>query len=65
LSGIDPILRAHTIKTLSAKRAELVDELDRRQAAVRQCKIDLDHIDGAIVGPEGLRQSASVGRIGR
>ena len=45
---IDPSILAQTIKTLATKRAQLVDELDRPQAAVRQFKIDLDHIDGAI-----------------
>jgi len=37
-----------TLKALLNKRAELTDELEIRQAAVRECRVNLEHLDGAI-----------------
>jgi hypothetical protein len=51
----------HTLKALLTKRAELTDELERRQASVRDCRKDLEHLDGAIrlLNPDAAASTAS------
>jgi hypothetical protein len=68
----------YALNALITKRAELMRELERHQAAAREIQINLDHVDGAIglfdrsVDPDTIRakplppfQEADKGQVSR